>query len=103
MQCSFQLTIFFPSPAPSLLPSTQGRICHVSASLATLLDTTVENLQADNTPGALEAIMPEPFLKLHRPHLQTSMPLPPHLSRPATSCFSGGTVCLASVSVSPIR
>ena len=60
-------------------------------------------MQADNTPGALNAILPEPFLQMHRPHLRSSMPLPPHLTRPPISCFTGVTVCLASVSASPIR
>ena len=86
-----------------MVADRQGRILHVSSSLAKLLDTTVEHLQADNSPGALDAIMPEPFLQLHRSHLQTSMPLPDHLTSPTVSCFTGVTVCLSSISASPIR
>ena len=59
--------------------------------------------QADNTTGALDAILPEPFLQLHRPHMQSSMPLAPHLVRPTVSCFTGITVCLSSITNSPIR
>ena len=83
------------------MPSCRSHSC---SNLHTTLPPTLPSpLQADNTPGALDAILPEPFLQLHRPHLQKSMPLPPHITRRAISCFNGITVCLASISVSPIR
>ena len=43
------------------------------------------------------------MVQFHQPHLQSSMPRLPHLSTPPVSCFSGITVCLKTISPSPIK
>ena len=43
------------------------------------------------------------MVQFHQPILQSSMPRLPHLTAPPVSCFTGITVCLKSISSSPIK
>ncbi|GFH16402.1 PAS domain-containing protein, partial [Haematococcus lacustris] len=53
----------------------QGRLHHITQDFATVLGKSVHQLHANGNPNALEALLPEPYIHLHRSWL--AAPLPP--------------------------
>lgn len=54
------------SPQYLLVTDDKGRITHVTSQLARRLGTTASKMQSSNGSNAMEMLLPEPFVKLHR-------------------------------------
>mmetsp|Transcript_29309 Transcript_29309/g.64857 ORF Transcript_29309/g.64857 Transcript_29309/m.64857 type:complete len:2212 (+) Transcript_29309:218-6853(+) len=76
-----------------LVADRRGCIRHVTSELAASLGTTTHALMADGAANALDTVMPEPFLQLHRSLIGDSSTQ----TTPPYSCRSGLSVCLSAV------
>ncbi|KAJ9517556.1 hypothetical protein QJQ45_025104, partial [Haematococcus lacustris] len=73
----------------------QGRLHHITQDFATVLGKSVHQLHANGNPNALEALLPEPYIHLHRSWL--AAPLPPQV--PRHSCRSGVAMMLQAMGI----
>ncbi|KAJ9530074.1 hypothetical protein QJQ45_023353, partial [Haematococcus lacustris] len=74
-----------------MVTDSRGRILHVTKHLATDLNTTVSKLQGGGAAHALDALLPQPFMRIHHQWYQDR---PEEI--PPWSCRSGLSIYLPS-------